>query len=161
MIGSLLKTVMPVWVRWAIIAALFLATLLFGYVKGHEADHKDWMVDKAKQQEQTTALILSTNAKTVALQHAKDTDEGELRAEKDRIANDLAIALDSLHSRDARPIDLPATAGAHAVCTGAGLYREDAEFLSREAAAAKSIAKERDDCAALYDSGKAALEAPK
>jgi len=74
--------------------------------------------------------------------------------EKTRLAADLQRALDSLRNRPERPAsggDVPTGAADPVACTGAGLYRPDAEFLVREAARADSIRLQLAACQAAFD----------
>lgn len=66
----------------------------------------------------------------------------------------VAGLLDQLRSRPERPAGSGTAAGNPApgqACTGAELYRPDAEFLVREAARAQRILAERDACHDKYD----------
>lgn len=63
------------------------------------------------------------------------------------VNNQLGIALNSLSKRTTRSAPSPVTPSnpeAPASCTGAQLFREDAEFLTGEAARSDSIVIERD-----------------
>lgn len=75
--------------------------------------------------------------------------DAEIKAQRDR-ADTLAR---ELRHRESRPAtvggNVPARSGSCASSTGAGLYREDGEFLVGEAAAAAQIGKERDACYAV------------
>lgn len=94
---------------------------------------------------------------------ARKADQDEIR----RIGADLDRAVIELRKRPARPAALPAAAGvptnssagpAPAGCTGAQLYREDGEFLAREAARAETIRRALGSCYAGYDRARAAQE---
>ena len=75
--------------------------------------------------------------------------------EKTRLAADLRAALDSLRNRPQRPAagggDVPTGGSDPVACTGAGLHREDAAFLVREAARADSIRLQLAACQAAYN----------
>ena len=87
----------------------------------------------------------------------------ELEYEKANIKRQRDFALDELRKRPTRaqaqerasadPASAPKT------CTGAELPREDAEFLTREAAQAGLIAKERDFYYDRYEQSRIRLEA--
>lgn len=105
-------------------------------------------------------------AKTRQLQ----TDADQARKEKSDALNDLgrtqrALA-DSLRQRPARPASgagLPAPAGARPAaggCNGAQLYREDGEFLAREAARADTLRIELGACHAAYERAREIVNGP-
>ena len=75
--------------------------------------------------------------------------------EKTRLAADLRAALDSLRNRPQRPAagggDVPTGGSDPVACTGAGLHREDAAFLVREAARADGIRLQLAACQAAYN----------
>ena len=77
-------------------------------------------------------------------QKAEDGKNEQIRVIGDR----LAVAVASLRERPERPAAsggvMPAPAADCPAATGAGLYREDGIFLSREAAAAAAVVAERD-----------------
>lgn len=79
------------------------------------------------------------NESTQVIQRRLDAALGELRQRPERPDAGRAAA----------PASDPATTPA---CTGTGLYRGDAEFLTRFAARAAVIAAERDYCHERYDS---------
>ena len=87
--------------------------------------------------------------------HRKITDAKN--AEIKRISTNLDTALNSLRDRPSRPSPsasspgVPSTGDCEAG-TGAGLSREDAEFLTREAARANEIRAALDDAYKKYDS---------
>ncbi len=88
------------------------------------------------------------------------------KASNDKIAvlnNNLHAALNSLRDRPERPTDasssgLPAPAAAQSSCTGASLYRPDAEFLVREATRADQLRVDLESCQAQYNSASEALK---
>lgn len=92
---------------------------------------------------------------------ARKADQNEIR----RIAAQRDRALDELRRRPARP---PASAAADSVppnpgagptaagCTGAGLYREDAEFLVGESARSETLRAALLSCYAAHDRARAA-----
>ncbi len=85
---------------------------------------------------------------------AKDAKLKDITAQRDR-------ALISLQSRPVRPkpsTDAPSGTEAPKTCTGAQLAREDAEFLTREAARSAEIVVERDYYYNEYESLRTILE---
>ena len=57
---------------------------------------------------------------------------------------DLDNALNKLRTRNTRPINYSPAPGITSTCSGAELFREDAEFLTREANRADQVIIERD-----------------
>lgn len=90
-------------------------------------------------------------------------DKSDALNELDRTARALA---DSLRQRPARPTrgaGLPTPAGAGPAaggCNGAQLYREDGEFLAREAARADAIRIDLQACHAAYQRASETVNAP-
>ena len=109
-----------------------------------------WRLDASRQQigydraqaEYTAAALKASEA---ARQREQDlqTQADKARKVKDaeiaRIGRSLDAALDSLRHRPERPAELPSPASAGAGCSGAQLYRADAEFLARESARADEL----------------------
>lgn len=111
------------------------------------ADYRAASEAKAREAELENRQV-EQSWQTFANQNGAQKD-AEIKAQRDR-----ADALVSeLRSRPPRPIatgsNLPTSPAACTSATGAGLYREDGEFLIREAASAAQVAKERDTCYAL------------
>jgi hypothetical protein len=71
-----------------------------------------------------------------------------MRDEKDAkinlINSQLNTVLVSLHNRPSRPETITSDSPSSQACTGRELYREDGEFLAREAARAERVLAERD-----------------
>jgi hypothetical protein len=92
----------------------------------------------------------------------------KLRQEKDSEAKHLAArfqrVIDGLRHRPERPAApdaVPATAGvvvAAPACTGAELYRPDAEFLAREAERADQLRIALKECQASYNEAREKLK---
>lgn len=81
-------------------------------------------------------------------------------AEIKKLANSLSAATRSLQNRPKResapvPTDTPSIVSS---CTGAELYREDGEFLTREAYRAESLITERDYYYNQYETARQELE---
>lgn len=99
----------------------------------------------------------------------KVTDDLLEGAQKDREIKDakikdingrLSVALNELRDRPKRPAPQDPTAPPEdrKACTGADLYGEDAEFLTREAARADTIVEERDFYYRRYEQARDALQ---
>lgn len=132
-----------------------------GLYKGHELGMAEvqqaWDKEKTQQYAAYAEAQESARRKEQELQASAD----KLRKEKDaeiRNINARATALsNSLRERASRPAPeastVPSTASAGcaaASCTGAGLSREDAEFLAGEAARADELRAALKQCHAQY-----------
>ena len=132
-----------------------------GLYKGHDLGmaevQQKWDRERAAQEAEHAAAQVAAREKEQELQANAD----QLRKEKDREIRDLnaraAALTNSLRDRPTRPTAeasaLPSTASAGcapASCTGAGLSREDAEFLAREAARADELRSSLRQCLAQY-----------
>lgn len=61
-----------------------------------------------------------------------------------KLATNLDVAVKRLSNRPSRPTDSSANPRDSSACTGRELYREDGEFLTREAHRAEKVRMERD-----------------
>lgn len=133
-----------------------------GYYQGNEAGQakiqQKWDRERAAQEAEYAAAQAAAREKEQELQAGADS----LRKEKDREIRDLnarAVALaNSMRDRPSRPTtESSPVPGATSVgcpvpvCTGAGLSREDAEFLSREAARGDELRALLKQCHAQYE----------
>ena len=109
-------------------------------------------VDLTKSLNTSNDLVKELQTKVKELQDAKHTIELERN-----------VALDSLRKRPTRAEALVSASASPAstlqACTGSELPREDAEFLTGEAANAELIAKERDFYYERYEQSRLRLEA--
>ena len=134
-----------------------------GLYQGHELGmaevQQKWDKERAAQEAEYAAAQAAAREKEQALQASAD----QLRQEKDREIKNLnarATALsNSLRERPSRPTaeasPVPSTASAGCpvtTCTGAGLSREDAEFLAGEAARADEARVLLKQCYTQYES---------
>lgn len=136
--------------------------------KGAEHDRMQVAWDKANE--------VATKARQVRIDANRELMAGAQRnADKERqdhakqvaLLNDhLRDALGELRDRPARPgpgsqgkggAPDAAGAGPSGGCTGAGLYRDDAEFLTWRADAAQRIRLQRDSCYRLYGAAREAV----
>lgn len=138
----------------ALIAAALLAFVLaFTYRAGKANVRADFDKYKLEQAAQTQRAEVAARAKEQEWQASADATT---KAKDEQILNihaRLADAVGRLSDRPARPASggVPANPGVVASATGAGLYREDGRFLAGEAAAAATIAAERDACYSQYN----------
>jgi hypothetical protein len=143
------------WRVWAYALCIVLLAMSHwkAYHLGSTSVRAEWAADQLSQAEQTGQLQGNAARATEALQ----ADANKLRRTKDaqiaKLNTDLAGALDRLRDRPARPGegDLPSPTGVGpGGCTGAGLFRPDAEFLTRKAAQRDAIAVLLAECQAAY-----------
>ena len=121
-------------------------------------------VQNAKAQvEQTYKAKLdeaATAAQQLQSQFASSLDTA--KKEKDEKINALAarnVELNRmLSNRPSRPADNSTTPKTGESCTGAQLYREDGEFLAREAARAERVLEERNFYWKQYENARVKLE---
>lgn len=144
----------------ALIAGACWYAYHFAYTRGADSVQVAWDADKQAQAEQTAAIKDQADKKTAALQTQVDHQRSQSNAKIAKLSSDLAAAIDWLHDRPARPGEGsvpddtgPGTTG----CTGAQLYRSDAEFLTRLAAERDSIAIQLGSCQAAYGAARDAL----
>lgn len=163
-----LCNLLPGWL-WA---AGLAAALLHGCVIGHQRDsalrqrdnaRSDLALSRAevKAQEETRAEV--ARLAEAGRRAAEKTHAAQLAAinersarENQRIAAAVAAALDGVRQRPDRPAGggaVPKDSAGNLACTGAQLYRPDAEFLVREAGRADRVRNQLADCRAKYDAG--------
>ena len=143
-------------VVWTALAVFWLASAgRVGYVQGAKsvrAELDAYRAATAMAQEQQREQALTRER---ALQAKADEARKEVTREKTRIAAVQRDLADSLRKRPDRPSEpgLPAPAGdrdAPAGCTGAELYRGDAQFLVGLAARADTLRLQLATCQAAY-----------
>jgi len=135
-----------------------------GVVDGRAEVQQGWDADKAAVAE-TTRILLMANAKTSGILQ-KNADQ-ERRTLNERLASidlELDESLRRLRARPSRPPEggggMPTTAGLGSdpvVCNGAGLYEQDAGFLTREAARANVIRARLEACETRYKDAQSAV----
>jgi hypothetical protein len=129
-----------------ICAFLVCASLLFGwhvYATQKAVEQARSVLinkyDKALRDEETKALRTSNQ-----LQASADNERQKKDEKIDAITRERDAALVRLRNRPTRPTTATKDTPSVQACTGRELYREDGEFLTREAARAESILAERD-----------------
>ena len=154
------------YLQYKIIALITLlgALLGFHYYDKHTAVVKaiedttlsltkqyDKKVDEAREKAKATQIAIETASQ----QAIKDKDD-KIKT----INTQLASALVSLRTRPSRTSssDTPGNKEATASCTGRELFKEDGEFLTREAARADAIVEERNYYYQEYESLRSKLE---
>lgn len=150
------------WVVLAFVLAI-LGAYLTGHTNGVESGSarvkQAWDIAE-KNTAITRAKRIEDNRKTEqALQIAADLERKNRDAENKLLNVRLDNALRELQSRPPRPSRSPASdvpSAARAApevrgCTGAELYRDDAEFLTRKSDLAQRIRADRDACYSQYE----------
>jgi hypothetical protein len=108
---------------------------------------------KAQYAEAARAAEASARAKEQAAATTLATIEQKARDEQKRLSADLAAAHRELRNRPERPGsgDVPKSPAGGVGCTGAGLFKPDAEFLVGHAARANKLRIDLAACQARYD----------
>lgn len=128
---------------------LIAITAMLLLVGAHEYD-KVQAVNKAKHSVEQIYQVKLTQAELKAKNDSITllTQSAQLKEQKDEqikgINRKLDVALSQLRNRQERPTNYTPPTTVVQACSARELYREDAEFLTREAARADSIIVERD-----------------
>lgn len=146
----------------AVVAVLLAGTHWKAYVTGKNAVQAQWTEQKLLDEKARAAMAADATATERKLQATIDTERKGRRDEANRIAHDYGVVIDSLLNRAERTTNgaNPATAGDGKVapgCTGAELYRQDGEFLAREAARADTLRLELARCYRAWDKAREEL----
>ena len=151
------------WRLWA------AASLVLGLVASHWKAYRmggaeiraEWAAAKLEESKQALRLTEKAIEKTTSMQADADQLRKAKNAQINALNTRLAAALDGLRDRPGRPgpSDLPqaARAGAAPGCTGASLYRPDAEFLVRESTRAEQLLAYLTQCQTQYNKVREAL----
>lgn len=141
--------------RAKIIASVVVLAALWAF---HEYDKTQAVQEVRKE------LVAKSKEYAERSERATKALEASLRSEsvqKDAkiadIERNLRSAIKRLHDRPVRPNVVTVTEIREA-CTGAQLYREDGEFLAREAARAERILEERNFYWQQYENARVKLE---
>jgi uncharacterized protein HemX len=138
-----------------IIAVLAVLVALWGY---HTYD-KAQAVNKVRQEYMVKSqeVITRTERATQALEASTRKSIKDKENELQNLASQRDAAILSLQHRTVRPSVVTITE-TRETCTGRELYREDAEFLTREAARAEKVRVERDFFYDKYEAARLQLE---
>ena len=146
----------------AILAIASWAIHASGLAAGRAEVQAKWDQRRIADTAATMQAAIQARAREQALQSTAD----KIRQEKTREIRHLSAARDAalreLRDRDERPAgnvqfaanDQAAGAGPAASCTGAQLFRSDAEFLVWEAARADEVRAHLSECRAAYDTAR-------
>ena len=148
---------------WATLVVAFLLafTVERAYHFGQQNIQQKWDAEKLAIAVQTSKIQEESAAKTAQLLADKEALRKQKNAQIEKLNNDLADALERLHNRPSRPSesDLPLDPSTRpAGCTGAELYRDDAEAFTRLAASAENTRLQLAECQALYGKARDALK---
>ena len=138
------------WIKLgAAIAALLVAFTSGWIINGWRWNNAALKLAAAQTQARIEAERQSRNqelALQAAADNARNTKDGEITI----IRSQLDAALVSLRERPLRSANLPGATSTCPTATGAQLSREDAEFLTGEAARADEMIAELNACRAVY-----------
>ena len=157
---------MTALLNWRVWAALCVAVALAGthwkaYIAGQKNIHAEWTADKLQQAQASAQVLAAAARKTADLQIQAETNRKAKNAQIAALNDDLSAALDRLQDRPARggPGDVPGDTGTGPApgCTGAQLYRGDAQFLARFAGRAERLRAELVECQAAHSAAREAL----
>lgn len=140
----------------SIIALIIMAAVGYGV----------WLYkDRQYQKLEKEYSELIQQSEEIALKHTQDLAANKEQADKEkdealkRNTATYTALVNSLRNRQSRPNNLPSNPEVGSTCTGAQLYREDAEFLAREAARADKAIIDRDYYYGQYESVRSLLNA--
>ena len=146
-----------------VLAALALAAALSGlcwwsyntvYDRGAQAIQVKWDAEKKDQAEQSAKVATDALAVTKSLQVSADNQRKASNAQITALNTALASAVAGLSNRpsrdDAGGVSCGAATGTNAGCTGAGLYRDDGQFLVRYARDAAELRIRLESCQSQY-----------
>lgn len=148
---------MPLKLKYSLIAAFLLG------VWGLHTYDKDKAVEAAKSvlMAEYNKKLLKATEQTLEIQTKLQEDADKMKEQKDAQIEDvnrkLANTLSELRKRPSRPAK-PQNTSIRSSCTGRELYREDGEFLTREAARANRVLAERDYYYNQYESVRRRME---
>lgn len=148
---------------WKVFAVVIILSLLWGWHTTDISKHVK-ATEVAMQeiyQKKLDASALQAKKETKALQVDKDKAYDELQNKFKASNNKLSNALNELSKRPKRPLSTDNSnniANTPSACTGAQLYREDGEFLIREAGRAQKVLEERDYYYERYESVRRRLD---
>lgn len=135
-----------------------LAAFLVALWAFHEYDKAQAVKEVGKQAEKASK---DYKERTERVQKTLDASHRLALKEKDvkitSIERNLRSDIERLRNREVRPNVVTITE-TRETCTGTGLYREDAEFLTREAARAEKVRIERDYYWQQYENARLELE---
>lgn len=149
--------------RWVIGGVVALALIVGAYLKGmghgKSIIQTRWDAEKVVQERVVQAQADKNRQTERQLQAKADTIAKEKQSELENLKRKHASVVAGLRDRPRRDTSdqlsgNPRVTESPAICTGAELLREDAEFLAGEAARADEIRAELEACYVQYDNAK-------
>ena len=148
-----------VWLELALVAVLvFCGWYAYNaiYDRGAASVQAKWEAEKLATAQASAKVTADALATTKALADAASKRDGETNAQISKLNTSLATAIAGLSNRPARP-DSGSVPGAASDgkgqpgCTGAGLYKDDGQFLARYARDTAELQLRLKACYAQYD----------
>lgn len=141
--------------RAKIIALAAFLVALWAFHEYDKAQAVNEVVEQAEKASKEYKERTERGQKTLDASHRSALKEKD--AKINSIERNLRSDIERLRNREVRPnvVTITETRG---TCTGTGLYREDAEFLTREAARAEKVRIERDYFWQQYENARLELE---
>jgi hypothetical protein len=157
-----------VWLEIAI-AAIIAGACWWGYNtvydRGADAVQRKWDAVEKERSDQSAKVAADALQATKDLQASADKQRGITNEQIANLNRNLGTAIAGLSNRPSRTdaggvpgSPAAGTSGSEPRCTGAGLYKEDGEFLIREAARAKGLAIQLAQCQTQYNSAREKLK---
>ena len=152
-----------VWLEIGI-AALLVALAWYGYNwvydRGANSVQSKWDTEKLEQAQQSASALSAALQVTKDLQTSADKDKESKNAQIKNLNASLNTALIGLSNRPSRPdpSGVPGNTSTGGGCTGANLFKPDAEFLAREAARADTLQVELQLCYDRYRKARDAIK---
>lgn len=155
-------------INWRIWAALAIAVFLAGthwkaYNLGKSSIQAEWNAEKLEQSNQSRKLLEKVAADTADLQAQVEQTQGAKNAQIQALNNRVDALNSELRKRPQRPggASVPTASAdgkASTGCTGAQLYRSDAEVLTRIGRDADELRIQLKACYAQYDAARSKFE---
>lgn len=134
--------------KWFVGSVLIVVISGIAYFKGYHSGKNAVQTAWDKQVAESTLKSVEIER---SMQKRVDAIVEEKNSEIARINRSHASVVARLQHRPERPAEVPASPAASQDCSGAGLYRQDAEFLAGEAARADLYAIELRSCYKAYE----------
>ena len=156
-------------VSWGRVAATLMVVALLaagvwkiyhtGVVAGRTEVQTQWDSAKAKQNADDLAAEQETRKRELALQADADTLRRTKDAQITKVSHerDAALAANRLLRTPRPPEYTPAPPGTGPVCSGSGLFTQDADFLIRESARSDGLRAAYLYCEAQYNKARDAV----
>lgn len=138
---------------------LIIGIILVSVAYGSHLYLKNQAIQEMQEVYEAAILIERSRARQTELL-LRDISEQDLERKNDKIKKlsaDLGVAVGKLQHRTSRSSSDSSASGDSISCSGAQLYREDAEFLTREAFRAEGVLTERDYYYEQYEKARRAL----